>query len=146
MTDTVQPNGALTLDLLFRLGDHILIDKSCTGWILEKYMVDNEITFKIEYDLTTFIEESVTLDRIEVINIPNINTGICTSTSTRVQSDNSVSDRIVHTDITNQTSDHPLLSYFHNVLCKAFSFKKYKESTNMRLFTFLKEGSTKSKG
>ena len=154
MSTFINPNGVLSLGSLFTRGDHILIDKISIGWILDKYETNNIITFKIEYDLTKFIEEDVNLDRIEVINVANRETGVRTRPSTRLQSDNnstmntdqSNSDRSLVQSDRNNNDHHPLLSNFNKVLAGAFSFKKYKEITNMQLFTFLKDGKNKSKG
>ena len=137
MSSFVNPNGLLSLGSLFTRGDHILIDKISTGWILEKYETNNNITFKIEYDLTKFIEEDVNLDRIEVINVANRETGVRTRPSTRLQSDGnsnmntdqSNSDRSSIQSDRNSNDHHPLLSNFHKVLAGAFSFKKYQEYT-----------------
>ena len=114
MSEAIETNGVLVISSLFRIGDHILIDKINTGWILDKYNNGNEITFKVEYELTKFIEEDVILDRIEVINIPNREMGNQTRQSTRLQqsdmvnSDRSRPNRINNTPSDTNDDNHPL--------------------------------------
>ena len=66
------PNRTLELDDLFLIGDHVLIDDTATAWIREKKTVENTILLKIQYDLTKFHENEVTLDRVKVVPYPYI--------------------------------------------------------------------------
>ena len=109
----------ISIESLFKPGDQILIDKIEIGWILEKYVHSDNVKFKIQYELTKFIEEDVELDRIEVINL-NVTTRRRRSSqqSDRINYSGDInsdmidySDRITDEQITpTQQNRHPLLT------------------------------------
>ena len=133
------PNRTLELDDLFLIGDHVLIDDTATAWIREKKTVENTILLKIQYDLTKFHENEVTLDRVKVVPYPYIithrprhrNNLIPNSDIRHHNSDRNNSD-------ISDTQEAPLqtvsiLQQFHILLKQAFTFKSYNKDNNMKL-------------
>ena len=146
------PNRTLELDDLFLIGDHVLIDDTATAWIREKKTVENTILLKIQYDLTKFHENEVTLDRVKVVPYPYIithrprhrNNLIPNSDIRHHNSDRNNSDISDTQEASLQTVS--ILQQFHILLKQSFTFKSYNKDNNMKLYLFLKDGKSKEKG
>ena len=158
---------AVILSSLFNIGHYVEVDGDLKGWILEKTNIGFDLKFKIRYEESNIIEDEVDFSRIKVVSIDNVaihpnrsglirNSDRITQNSDRIGgvTNGQLPDRM-QTDNVNrldsgQDGSHPShnspLQQFHDNLLNAYSFKSYDTSTNMKLYTFLKNGETGTKG
>ena len=142
--------SALSIDSLFHVGDYVTIDGSSKSWIVEKNGSGVEMTFKVCYELTNVHDNAITLDRISVSILPEISARQSDRNMQR-RSDRNIQTDSINSDESNDETDETIatqrnLQAFHSVLFKAFDFNAYNPTTNMKLFTYLKDGMTQTKG
>ena len=141
----------LSIESLFHIGDYVTIDGSSKGWLVDKIGTGLETKFKVRYELSNVHESNIGLDRISVTVIPQLNSRRSDSNqsdSNSNNSDRSSDDQDNSSDIQNtQTLASPNnLQTFKSLLHGAFVFDTFNKVTNMRLFTYLKDGMSNTRG